>query len=119
MKNILVVSHKAPFDKMHIRESLDTCLIFAAIEQNISWLFKDEAVLALKPDYDLTKSGLKDFFKSLKTLEVYDVDQIYICSESLDRFGLEINTLSVELTPLSLEEQQALISKQDHTVVLS
>lgn len=119
MKNILVISHKAPFDKMHIRESLDTCLIFAAIEQNISWLFKDDAVLALKAGYNLSNSGLKDFFKTLKTLEIYDVEQVYVCVSSLEKFALSVDDLSIEVTPLSIQEQQTLINKQDHTVVLS
>lgn len=119
MKNILVISNKAPFDKMHIRESLDTCLIFAAIEQNISWLFKDDAVLALKAGYNLSNSGLKDFFKTLKTLEIYDVEQVYVCTESLKKYALTPDDLSIEITPLSIEEQQSLISKQNHTVVLS
>jgi tRNA 2-thiouridine synthesizing protein C len=119
MKNILVISNKAPFDKMHIRESLDTCLIFAAIEQNISWLFKDDAVLALKSGYNLSNSGLKDFFKTLKTLEIYDVEQVYVCAESLKKYALSSDDLSIEITPLSLEEQQSLITKQDHMVVLS
>lgn len=119
MKNILVISNKAPFDKMHIRESLDTCLIFAAIEQNISWLFKDDAVLALKAGYNLSNSGLKDFFKTLKTLEIYDVEQVYVCTESLKKYALIPDDLTIEITPLSIEEQQSLISKQNHTVVLS
>ncbi len=119
MKNILVISNKAPFDKMHIRESLDTCLIFAAIEQNISWLFKDDAVLALKAGFNLSNSGLKDFFKTLKTLEIYDVEQVYVCTESLKKYALTPEDLSIEITPLSIEEQQSLISKQNHTVVLS
>jgi len=104
---------------MHIRESLDTCLIFAAIEQNISWLFKDDAVLALKAGYNLSNSGLKDFFKSLKTLEIYDVEQVYVCAESLKKYAMTCDDLSIEVTPLSLEKQQSLISNQDHTVVLS
>ena len=119
MKNILVISNKTPFDKMHIRESLDTCLIFAAIEQNISWLFKDHAVLALKAGYNLSNSGLKDFFKTLKTLEIYDVEQVYVCAESLKKYALTSDDLSIKITPLSLKDQQLLIKQQDHTVVLS
>ena len=48
MKDIMIISSHSPFDNMHTRDALDMALIFAAIDQNVSWLFQGSAVLALK-----------------------------------------------------------------------
>ena len=70
MKNVLVISQHAPFDDQHIRESLDMALIFAAIDQNISWLLSADAVLALKKKYLVILLFRITTIKCLKCLKI-------------------------------------------------
>ena len=116
MKNILVISQHGPFDDQHIRESLDTTLIFAAIEQNISWLLSGEAVLALKKNQLPERLGIKNYFKTIKTLELYDVENIYVCEKSLMDFNLTQESLIIDVKVANFEQQRELIS-QPHQVV--
>lgn len=118
MKNILVISQTSPFDKQNIRESLDLCLIFAAVEQNISWLLTDSALFALLKDQKPHSLSLKDYFKTIKTLEIYEVEQVYVCESALKLYGLTLEDFSIDVKALSLTEQQSLISQQDHLVTL-
>ena len=118
MINVLVLSQQSPFDDMHIRDALDMTLIFAAIEQNISWLFTGPAVLALKKDQNSELLGVKNYFKSIKTLEVYDVENIYVCEKSLIDYNLDINELIIKATALDFKAQSHLIAKQQQVVNL-
>tara|TARA_B100002049_G_C15820746_1_gene266857 strand:- start:116 stop:472 length:357 start_codon:yes stop_codon:yes gene_type:complete len=118
MKNILVISQHGPFDDQHIRESLDTTLIFAAIEQNISWLLSGEAVLALKKNQQPELLGIKNYFKTIKTLELYDVENIYVCEKSLMDFNLSEDSLIIDVKVANFEQQRDLISQQHQVVTL-
>ncbi|TMP25795.1 sulfurtransferase complex subunit TusC [Pseudoalteromonas rubra] len=117
-ENILVINHTAPFDGAHIREGLDMALIFAALDQNISWLFKGPAVLALKQGNNASTLGIKNYFKQLKTLEIYDVEQVYVCAEAMKRFALTPDDLNIDAQLLSVDEQQVLLSQQSKVVSL-
>ncbi len=107
-----------PFDDQHIRESLDTTLIFAAIEQNISWLLSGEAVLALKKNQQPEQLGIKNYFKTIKTLELYDVENIYVCEKSLMDFNLTQESLIIDVKVANFEQQRELISQQHQVVTL-
>ncbi|AXV65113.1 sulfurtransferase complex subunit TusC [Pseudoalteromonas lipolytica] len=118
MKNILVISQHGPFDDQHMRESLDTTLIFAAIEQNISWLLSGDAVLALKKHQKPEVLGIKNYFKTIKTLELYDVENIYVCEKSLMDFNLTKDNLIIDVKVANFEQQRLLISQQHQVVTL-
>ncbi|MCK8106463.1 DsrE family protein [Pseudoalteromonas sp. 2CM41L] len=118
MKNVLVMSQSSPFDELNIRDALDMSLIFAAVDQNISWLFSGPAVLALKNNQTTHPLGLKDFFKNIKTLEIYEVENIYVCEKSLLDYGLNKSQLIIDSISLNYTEQQQLIAKQHFVVNL-
>ncbi|MGO2012669.1 MAG: sulfurtransferase complex subunit TusC [Pseudoalteromonas sp.] len=118
MKNILVLSQHSPFDDQHIREALDTTLIFAAIEQNISWLFSGSAVLALKAAQQPQTIGLKNHFKTIKTLELYDVENVYICEKSMIDHNLKQSELLLPVKVVSFEQQRQLLKQQQQVVTL-
>ncbi|NOU49386.1 sulfurtransferase complex subunit TusC [Pseudoalteromonas sp. JBTF-M23] len=118
MKNVLVISSDSPFDGQKIRDALDTTLIYAAIDQNISWLLKDSAVLALKKQQSAAHIGLKDYFKAIKTLEIYDVEQVYVCADAMQKYQLTEEQLIITALTLTKQQQQSLIQQQDFVVTL-
>jgi len=97
MINVLVMSQCSPFDDLHIRDALDMTLIFAAVPNML---------------------GIKDFFKNIKTLEIYDVENIYVCEKSLLDYGLNKNDLLLDVQALNFDQQKALIKTQQHVVNL-
>lgn len=118
MKHILVINHSSPFLHQNGREALDTALIFAAIDQHVSVLFQGDAVLCLKPDQQPQAAQLKDYFKTLKTLDLYDVEHLYVCQQSLNDYQLNAESLSLAVTPLNASEIKTLIEQQEHIVTL-
>lgn len=119
MKNVLVIASKAPFDNMHLRESLDMTLIFAAIEQNISLLFQGPSVLSLKKGQSPESLKLKNYFKTFGTLSLYDVENVYVCAESLARYQLTLSDLSIDdITAVDKDAKLTLTKNQDFVVTL-
>jgi tRNA 2-thiouridine synthesizing protein C len=118
MKKVMVISRNSPFDNMHIRDALDMTLIFAAIDQSVSWLFQGPSVLALKSGQAPHEIGIKNFLKSIKTLEIYDVEHIYVCQSALDLYQLTSSDLSIDVKVVDSEQQRHLIEQQDHIVTL-
>ncbi|MEI5638540.1 MULTISPECIES: sulfurtransferase complex subunit TusC [unclassified Pseudoalteromonas] len=116
--NVLIISNKSPFDHAAIKEALDMALIYAAIDQEVSWLFTQHAVLALDAKLNPSMLGLKDSFKQLKTLEIYDVENVYVCAEALARFNLDSGNLSIPVIALESDAIRSLIAKQDMVVTL-
>ncbi|ESP93306.1 MULTISPECIES: sulfurtransferase complex subunit TusC [Pseudoalteromonas] len=117
-KKVLVICDASPFDSQRIRDSLDMALIFAAVDQEVSWLFKGPSVLALKKGQQPSKLGIKDFLKQLKTLEIYDVDRIFVCESALAQFALTPDQMSIDIEALNIDQQKVLISTQEHVIKL-
>ncbi|WP_462158478.1 sulfurtransferase complex subunit TusC [Pseudoalteromonas sp. GB56] len=118
MKHILVISKNAPYAGQSLRESLDLVLIFAAIDQQVTWLLEEDAVYALAPDQQPKIVAHKDFTKAINMLEIYDVEDVYVCEKSLTARGLSLNTLSIDTHGADSQQIQTLIHQADHVVVL-
>ena len=116
MKNILVIQAASPFDGVKCREALDTALIFAAIDQSVSILFQDDAVFCLHANQNPALAQLKDYFKTLKMLELYDVENIYACKHSLDTRGIDINNLHLDCTLVDKTQIKDILAQNDHLV---
>ena len=72
------------------REGLDALLAATAFcdEEDIGVFFIDDGVLNLV-SYQQTEHILqKDFIRTFKLLDLYEITQRFICSESLEKFGI-------------------------------
>lgn len=118
MKNVLVINSSSPFTHLNGREALDMALIFAAIDQNVSLLFRGAAVLALKPRQQPEEAKLKNYFKTLKTLELYDIENVYVCADSINQYPLDSTDLLLNAKVLNKAEIELLFRQQDHIVTL-
>jgi tRNA 2-thiouridine synthesizing protein C len=83
-KNVLaIINSKAPFSSCSGKESLDAALIFASFEQSISLFFHGEGVYQLIKNQDGAKVSVKDYLKTFAAFEFYDIEDIYVCEQSL------------------------------------
>lgn len=118
MKDVIVICQSAPFDCTAIREGLDMALIFAAIEQNISILFQGPAVNALLSEQNPTHAGLKNYFKTLGTLDLYDVENVYVCESSLSDYEIAHEQLSIACHIVDSTQIQQLLKHQGMVITL-
>lgn len=73
------------------REGLDTILAATAFcdPDDIGVFFIDDGVLNLTNHQQPELIQQKDFIRTFKLLDLYDVEQHFICKESLQKFNLE------------------------------
>ncbi|EIJ69874.1 MULTISPECIES: sulfurtransferase complex subunit TusC [Pasteurellaceae] len=89
MKLAFVFRH-SPHGSTISREGLDALLAASAFcdENKLAVFFIDDGVLNLLPHQQPEIILQKDFISGFKLLDLYDIEQRYICSESLNDLGL-------------------------------
>jgi len=117
VKRFLYVNRKAPYGTIYALETLETILVAAAFEQDVSVVFMDDGVFQLKKEQNTTALGMKNFSPTFRALEGYDVEKIYVEKESLQARGLTVEDLVIPVEVLSSVELQDLMDAQD--VILS
>lgn len=117
VKKFLYVNRRAPHGTVYALESLETVLIGAAFDQDVSVLFIDDGVYQLKKEQQPEGVEMKNFSKTFRALEMYDVEKLFVETESLAERGLVQDDLLVDVELVSRESVHELIDQQD--VILS
>lgn len=113
---IAVLVTKLPFQGIEARESLDLIFALAAVDHQVSVVFSDDAVYQLLKADDSADLMVKDFRRSFKLFELYDIEQLYICAASLRQRKLETNELVLDVQPLEADELSQLLLTQQHLI---
>lgn len=114
-KKFLYVNRKAPYGTIYALESLETVLIGAAFEQDVSVAFLDDGVYQLTKGQDTKGIGMKNFSPTYAALGDYDVQKIYVEKESLDERGLTL----ADLQDLKYEDEDEDWAEKDSIHVVS
>jgi len=117
IKRFMFVNRKAPYGTVYALESLETVLISAAFDQDVSVVFIDDGVFQLKKGQDTKAINMKNFSPTFRALEGYDVEKLYVEKESLEARGLTEDDLVVDVEILSTDELREIMAAQD--VVIS
>lgn len=83
-----ILNAKAPYSNAAGKDALDITLIFGSFEQSTSLFFQGDGVWQLIQGQDGNIISVKDYLKTFAAFEFYDIDNIYICQESLIERGL-------------------------------
>jgi tRNA 2-thiouridine synthesizing protein C len=114
-KKFLYVNRKAPHGTIYAHESLEVVLIGAAFEQEVTLAFIDDGVYQLLQNQDTGAIGTKNFAPTFRALGDYDVNQIYVERESLEKRGLSKD----DLMPLTWEDEDDDWAEKDSIHVVS
>lgn len=113
VKRFLFVNRKAPYGTVYALEALETVLISAAFDQDVSVVFADDGVFQLKKGQDTKGVNMKNFSPTFRALEGYDVEKLYVEKESLDIRGLTEDDLVVDVEVLNSAELSEIMAAQD------
>lgn len=113
MKRYLFVLRSAPHGSSSVQDMLDIILTTAAFEQQVALLLLDDAVFALKNNQQPEKQLAKDTAAIFKALEIYDVNLIYVETESLQERGLKVTDLDLSVLEISRQTVADLIKQHD------
>lgn len=90
-KTVAILNTQAPFSSAIGKEALDAALIFGSYEQAISLFFIGDGVFQVIGDQNATEIEVKDYLKTFSALGFYDIENIYVCQQSLTERNLPEN----------------------------
>ena len=117
VKKFMFVNRKAPYGTVYALEALETVLISAAFDQDVSLAFLDDGVFQLKKGQQTKGIETKNFSPTFRALDGYDVEKLYVEQEAMEARGLTEDDLLVDVTVLSRADMGKLMEEQD--IVLS
>ena len=100
----------APHGNAISREGLDALLAATVFcdEEEIGVFFIDDGVLNLLDGQNPELLLQKDFIRTFKLLDLYDIEQRFVCADSLDQYNLQIEQLIISAEKI---DRTSLINK--------
>lgn len=100
----------APHGNAISREGLDALLAATAFcdEEEIGVFFIDDGVLNLLDGQNPELLLQKDFIRTFKLLDLYDIEQRFVCTDSLDQYNLQTEQLIISAEKI---DRTSLINK--------
>ena len=100
----------APHGNAISREGLDALLAATAFcdEEEIGVFFIDDGVLNLLDGQNPELLLQKDFIRTFKLLNLYDIEQRFVCTDSLDQYNLNTEQLIISAEKI---DRTSLINK--------
>ena len=100
----------APHGNAISREGLDAVLAATAFcdEEEIGVFFIDDGVLNLLDGQNPELLLQKDFIRTFKLLDLYDIEQRFVCANSLDQYNLNTEQLIISAEKI---DRTSLINK--------
>ncbi|ATG15316.1 sulfurtransferase complex subunit TusC [Providencia alcalifaciens] len=105
MKKIAFVFTTMPHGSASGREGLDALLATSALTEDINVFFISDGVCQLLAHQQPKEILARDYIATFKVLPLYDIENIYLCSESLQERGISQQNDWV-VTPEFLTPQQ-------------
>lgn len=115
MKRVLTIISRAPYNGAYVVETLEAAMVTQAFDLPTSILFRNAGVNALRPAQQGQELATRTVGKIVTALSAYDLDQIYVCEQSLERYKLA--TLVIAATPVSNTDIGRLLHA--HDIVMS
>jgi tRNA 2-thiouridine synthesizing protein C len=112
VKKLLCVISQPPYRNSHSLELLETAMVAAVFDLQVSILFRDAGVLALIDEQEGQPIGVRTLSKVLTALPTYEIQSLYVCGPSIVRYKIE-KLNSIPAATIDHAEQAALISAQD------
>ncbi len=115
-KPVLFIFRSAPAAGARLRDGIETALAYAAFDQPVTLLFTEAAVLGLCQSHT-SQRGYSDFLTQLNALELYEVDQPWVCAQSLTHSGLSSADLRISARLAEQDSIQQLLQQHTHVLV--
>ena len=97
MTTLGFVFRQAPHGVASGREGLDAVLATSAYSEDISLFFHGDGVYQLLDGQQPKDILSRDYIATFKMLELYDIEQVYVCQQSLQVRGLTTDDLLIDV----------------------
>ena len=116
MKDFLILLKHSPYRNGLSKLALDLAITFATFEQRVSILIIADGCLQLYPDQKPETFGLRNQMKTLASLNLYDIKNIYIESSSLHKIGFDTSALDEGFKVINRDSAKQLVNNSDYVI---
>lgn len=116
-KKIALINSQSPFNTPLARESVDLALILGAFDHQVSVFFIQNGVYQLIKGQDPEAIDNKDFLATMKAFELYDIEHIVCCTDSLTERALSPAQLQQQVELLDSKQISALLGQYDQVIM--
>ena len=109
MKSVLIRMSKSPLNGLISGEQLETAMVAATFEQEVSILFIGDGVFNLLPAKETNEVTGYNIEKMLLALPTFEVNDLFICERSLEQRQLGVSHLPENAKVITFEDQRRLI----------
>jgi|SaaInl8_120m_RNA_FD_contig_61_1014324_length_1156_multi_9_in_0_out_0_2 tRNA 2-thiouridine synthesizing protein C len=95
IKKIMFTVRNAPHGTIYVYEGLEVKLIMAAYDADISVVFMDDGVFALKQGQNTDELGVKGFEKTYGVFVDYEIENVFVDRQSMEERGMTVDDLLV------------------------
>ncbi|WP_413285699.1 sulfurtransferase complex subunit TusC [Vibrio sp. MA40-2] len=113
MKKLGFIFRSHPHSSAKGREGLDALLAASAYCDNISVFFIGEGVTQLIANQNTSDIYSRDYVPAFKLMDLYDIEDVYLCEHSLIEQGLRNSEFVFDITPLPIEQLKEKLSSCD------
>lgn len=113
VKKMMFIMRNAPHGTIAAYEGLEVMLIVAAYDQDLSVVFMDDGIYAIKKGQKTEGIGVKDFSATFRVLPGYGIEKIYVEKESLAERGLTVDDLLLDVEIKDKKELAKLMQEQE------
>ena len=117
MNSIAFIFKTAPHGSSTGREGLDALLATAVLSEDIGVFFIGDGIFQLVGGQQPNKIYARDYITTFKLLELYDIENVYACQQSLQMRGISEQDMgAIPVTTLSMGELQQQLSHYDKII---
>ena len=113
MKSVLIRMSKSPLNGLISGEQLETAMVAATFEQEVSILFIGDGVFNLLPAKEVKEVAGYNIEKMLLALPTFEVNDLFVCERSLEQRRIGISNLPKNAKVITFEDQRRLIRTTD------
>ncbi|SDK37680.1 tRNA 2-thiouridine synthesizing protein C [Ferrimonas sediminum] len=104
MKQLAIVFTQMPHGRTGGREALDLALLSASYDIPTQCFFVGDGVYQLLTGQEPGQIESRDYIATFKALPMYDIEQIWVCQESLQQRGLVADDLMMPVNVLTRQQ---------------
>ena len=119
LMRVAVINSHSPYSSANAKESLDMTMVFASFEHPPALFFCGNGIYQLLKQPEHTNAGNEHFNnlnKQFNALAFYDVNEIFVCADSLEHRGLTEQQLSLPVDLLRQQQWHSTLSTYQHIV---
>ena len=100
MSELLIITSAAPYSSSSPDDALDAALAASNVGLQVSVLFEETGVLQLIQGTQKDETVNQSLEKRINSLEMFDIESLYYCKESLIRLGLQAHQINMAVSEL-------------------